>query len=296
MGLLSIKTKTKLARKFMKLTDPEFMKAIDDPSVTGKLVTWQTTKGPVQQLLYGFDTSEVRPLIIDIHGSGFTLGSAAMDDAFMQQFVDECHCKVASIDYALAPEEMFPTALEQCYATVLYAQQHAAELGIDPERIALMGHSAGGNFCIGVGILNARRKQLSIKGFVLDYPPCDVATDAFDKPLPKGCIPPQMARIFDAAYRKPEDSKNPLISPVFAEASELAGFPRTLVITCEKDSLAGEAQTFAAHLKDAGVDVQTRHFEGVPHAFTHKLADPALHDSAQEAWDLMKGFMNEVLA
>ncbi len=296
MGLLSIKTKTKLARKFMKLTDPEFMKAIDDPSVVGKLVTWQTTKGPVQQLLYGFDTDEVRPLIINIHGSGFTLGSAAMDDAFMTQFVEECGCKVASIDYALAPESMFPVALEQCYATVLYAQTHAAELGIDPERIALMGHSAGGNFCIGAGILNARRKELGIKGFVLDYPPCDVATDAFAKPLPKGCIPPQMARIFDAAYRDPADAKNPLISPVFAEKDELAGFPRTLVITAEMDSLAGEAQTFAEHLKEAGVDVQTKHFSGVVHAFTHKVRDPAYHDSAIEAWNLMKGFMNEVLA
>ena len=296
MGLLSIKTKTKLARKFMKLTSPESMKEVDDPSVVGKLVTWQTTKGPVQQLLYGFDTDEVRPLVVNIHGSGFTLGSAAMDDAFMNQFVEECGCKVVSIDYALAPESMFPVALEQCYATVLYAQQHADELKIDPNRIALMGHSAGGNFCAGIGILNGRRKELDIKGLVLDYPPCDVATDAFDKPLPKGCIPPQMARIFDAAYRKPEDAKNPLISPIFATEEEISSFPRTLVITAEQDSLAGEAQTFAEHLKTAGVSVQTRHIEGVPHAFTHKLADPAFHDSAAAAWALMKSFMNEVLA
>ena len=98
--------------------------------------------------------------------------------------------KILSIDYSLAPEAPFPVALEQCYAVVRYAVQHAAELGVDPGRVAIGGHSAGGNLSAGVCLLDPQSGGSWVsKALILDYPPLDLLTDPYAKPRPKKAIP-----------------------------------------------------------------------------------------------------------
>lgn len=261
--------------------------------------TWfETSEGPVRTLTYGFDNPEVKPLIVNIHGSGFTIGSAAMDDPFMIRFVENCDAKVVSIDYSLAPEARFPVPLNQCYAVVDYAKQHADVLAIDPNNIVIMGHSAGGNMCIGIGILDGIRKEIGLKGIILDYPPTDIATDPYDKPLPKGCLPPALCRIFDASYRDPQDARNPLVSPVFASKDMLETFPPVLLITAGQDTLSYEAEDFRKMLIEAGVDVSYKKFKGQKHGFT--VQNPVLtsknkeaFEASERAWDMMMEFAKE---
>ena len=101
-----------------------------------------TQAGKVRVLAYGFESPEPLPLFVNMHGSGFTIGHAEMDDRAMWRIAHRANVKILSIDYSLAPEAPFPVALEECYAVVKYADQ--AALNIDPENIAIGGHSAGG--------------------------------------------------------------------------------------------------------------------------------------------------------
>lgn len=77
---------------------------VDMKNTIGKKVDFETEKGVVSGLTYGFENKNVTPLLVNFHGSGFTLGSAGMDDPFMMQFVEKCAVKVINVDYALAPE------------------------------------------------------------------------------------------------------------------------------------------------------------------------------------------------
>lgn len=271
---------------------------VDMRHTIGTRQTYLTDEGPVTVLTYGFENPEVRPLVVNIHGSGFVMGSAAMDDPFMRQFVENCGVKVINIDYPLSPDVMFPTALNQCYALVRYAKAHAGELKIDGSRIILMGHSAGGNLCAAIGLKENKQNRLGIKGLILDYPPTDLSLDPYDKPQPKGCLPPAMCRIFDAAYCTPEERFNPLVSPALSTADMVNRFPPVLIITAGRDSLAEETERFRDTLIKAGVDVTFRRFEGAIHGFTIITEEqgkkrPELYAMSLEAWKIMTDFVNQ---
>ena len=174
---------------------------------------------------------------------------------------------------------------------VKYAKEHAAELGIDPQSIALGGHSAGGNLSAAVCLLDAERKQLGLKALILDYPPLDIHTDPYLKPQPKEALPPKMCRLFDAAYTgSREAARNPLISPCYATVDQVRSFPPTLVITAGRDSLAAEAEAFKDKLIEAGVPVTFKRFEDARHGFTHEGGP-----EADEAWQLMIDHLNRYL-
>lgn len=250
-----------------------------------------TEVGPVRVLAYGLEASETRPLFVNLHGSGFTIGHAEMDDRFMPALAREADVKILSVDYSLAPEAPFPVALEECYAVAKYAREHAPGLGIDAERIAMGGHSAGGNLSAAVCLLDEERKELGLKALVLDYPPLDLHTDPYAKPQPKKALPPKMCRMFDQAYAgSREAARNPLISPLYADLERLRSFPPTLVITASEDSLAAEAEAFKDRLVEAGVAVTFKRFEGAVHAFTHS-GGPA----ADEAWRMMSDHLRRHL-
>lgn len=290
-----IQKRVDFIRKMMKLAAKQM---IDMENAIGTDTWFDTEKGRVRALTYGFEDTSVKPLLVNIHGSGFTMGSAAMDDPFMMQFVEKCGVKVISIDYTLAPDERFPFALEQCYAVIRYAKEHASELKIDSDRIMIMGHSAGGNFCAAIGLMENEKNQLGLKGIILDYPPTDIATDAADKPRPKGALPVWLSRIFDAAYCETEERTNPLVSPALATEDMVNKFPPTLVITAGQDSLATETEKFKDTLLRAGVEVTFKRFEGAIHGFTiitekQSKRFPKVYEQSLVAWQMMIDFVNE---
>ena len=262
---------------------PLLSKASRPPKVLyGKELFLETEEGKIRVLANNLENPEQLPLFVNIHGGGFTAGNPEGDDRFMKMIAEKARVKVLNVDYSLSPEVQFPKALNECRADVKYAKQHAKELGIYPERIAVGGHSAGGNFSAAICLMDGEKKELDIKGLILDYPPLDIYTDPYLKPAPKGCIPPKMARIADPSYcQRKEDRKNPLVSPVFATVDQIRSFPPTLVITASRDSLCRETETFKDKLVEAGVDVTFKRFEA-KHGFTH-YDDP----NAEEAWKMM---------
>jgi len=127
------------------------------------------------------------PTIINFHGGGFCLGSATDDAPWAKVLVEKCNAVVISVDYHLAPEYPFPTAVEDGVDALLYVVAHADELGIDIDRIATSGFSAGGNLCITVPLLfqeilqKRGQEAVDLKAIAAWYPSTDFTRSRADR-------------------------------------------------------------------------------------------------------------------
>lgn len=232
---------------------------------------------------------ETLPVYVNMHGGGFVMGSAELDDAWCPVIADRARCIVVNIDYRLAPEHKFPTALYECYDIVKWLYENSCVLQIDNKRIAVGGHSAGGNLAAALCLLNKEREQIPLVKQILDYPPLDLATDPDLKPKHEKALSPRLAKLFNESYLKSmKDAENPLVSPVYAE--DLEDLPPALIITAEFDSLADEADYYASQLEEAGVPVIKKKFLGAAHAFTHS----GDLNQADEAWNLISDELKKV--
>ncbi|KAF4552229.1 Alpha/beta hydrolase fold-containing protein 2 [Elsinoe fawcettii] len=111
------------------------------------------------------------PCIINFHGGGFTLGSSTDDARFMRHAINTLACVVISVDYRLAPEYPFPTAVDDGADAVLWAAEHADELGIDTSSLILSGFSSGGNLTLSVPIrLHDDLHSISRQLYTTSYP------------------------------------------------------------------------------------------------------------------------------
>lgn len=240
-----------------------------------------TPFGRVRTLWYGFENPDKAPLFIDLHGGGFVLGTPEMDEHINLELLKETGCKVISISYAKAPKYPFPIAVEQACAVVKQVWQHAEDFGIDPQRIAIGGHSAGANLAT-VACMKAKEEgELHFTCQILDYPPLDLATSPYDKPQPKGCIAPKMASMFNACYLEPSQAREPYASPLFAAQELLAGLPPALVILAGRDSLHDEGEAYAKKLKAAGVEVEVHDYPQAVHGFTMQPSEDTTHAVAK---------------
>lgn len=255
-----------------------------------------TPQGGVRTLFHwpssAKDAKSAIPAIVLIHGGGFVFGLPEHEAAFCRRLAENVGCLVINPDYVLSPEHPFPEAAHQCYELVAWVAREAKSLGIDPERIAIGGHSAGGNLATVVVAQSLTKGFPKLCYQIIDYPFLDGDTDPRDKPLPipKPVITPELATLFNSCYMpKGTNTRDPLLSPVYADLASLSGHPPTLVITAEYDVLRAEADKYAEMLRKAGVKVQHEIFAGVDHAFTHN----GPKDSADAAWKLMEECLRE---
>lgn len=209
------------------------------------------------------------PLYINIHGGGFVKGHFQADELFCRKVANAVNCAIIDVDYKIAPEFMFPHALNECYNVVKWAYENYEELGIDKNKIAIGGHSAGANLAVGVTLMANKSKDFPIVCQILDYPPIDLFSDPVSKEV--ACdtvIPPEKAKLYTDMYIKEEDRNNFLASPIFAKGEQLKGLPPALIITAELDSLCKEGEKYASMLIAAGVEVTAKRFLGCSHGFT----------------------------
>jgi len=260
-------------------------------TASAKEVMLETEAGTVRTLWYGFEDETIKPVYFDMHGGGFILMSADADDAMNTSILETVGCKVISIDYSLAPEHPFPSALNEVYAVVKQVHENAGEYGVDPDHMAIGGHSAGGNLATATCIQANRKREFAFACQMLDYPPLDLATSPYEKPYPKGAIKPKSAAAYDACYIKPEQSKNPLVSPVYATEDDLKGMPPTLLILAGRDSLHDEGVRYAELLKDAGVALALHEFPNEKHGFTY-FRSKAVPDATKLITDFFSKYLS----
>ena len=226
------------------------------------------------------------PLYFNLHGGGFVMGCPEEDDVFCNKVNKELGIHVINIDYPLAPENPFPKDKKTVYDVIKEVVRLGEEWGMDAKRLLIGGHSAGANIATAICLMAKKRNEFSFLAQILDYPPLDLARSPFKKFWTEGAILPEVAKIFNSAYRKQREARDSLCSPMFATEEELVGLPDTLLITCERDSLREEGESYAKKLMQAGVEVTGKRFLGRYHGFS--MRDDEI---GREAMDYMIQYM-----
>ncbi len=209
----------------------------------------------------------LRAGIYEIHGGGFIMGSIDMMDPWCQRVAAEIGAVVVSVEYRLAPEHPFPAGIEDCHAGLVWMAENAAELGVDPARIAIAGQSAGGGLAAGTALMARDRGGPSLCFQLLEIPELD---DRLDTPSMKAFTDTPLWNRPNAIwswkhYLGPnhEGAPSPYAAP--ARADDLAGLPPAYVSTMEFDPLRDEGILYAMRLMEAGVSVELHSFPGTFH-------------------------------
>jgi len=233
-------------------------------------VTERTIPGPGGELrlrIYRSGAGGDLPLLLFMHGGGFVLGNLDTHDDMARMLTANTGCVTVAVEYRLAPENPYPAASDDCLAALRWAAANARDLGADPDRLVVIGDSAGGNLAA-VTALRARDEDgPAIAAQVLIYPVVDLTAPML--PAPDGnfyILSPETRKFFNDAYLgDPAKAELPLVSPLKAET--LANLPSTLLITAEYDPLCAQGEALAQRYRDAGVDVTLTRYDGAIHGF-----------------------------
>jgi acetyl esterase len=262
----------------------EMMAQLPAPDTAGLTTTDRTVPGPegapdVLVRVYRPDAQTAPVGILDVHGGGFMLGGLEASHAGNVAMARGVGAVIVSVDYRLAPENPFPAGLEDCYAGLSWFSAHAAEFGVDPERIAIHGGSAGGGLCAALALLARDRGGPSIAFQYLGIPELDdrlnttSMTTFVDTPTWNR---PAAIRSWDAylgAGRRGTDDVTRYAAP--ARATDLSGLPPAYISAKEFDPLRDEDIAYATALLAAGVPVELHLFPGTFHG-SSMIADAAV--------------------
>ena len=226
--------------------------------------------GAIPARLYLPGKDQAYPLFVLLHGGGWVIGSIETADNMARFICMRAGMAVLSVDYRLAPEQPYPAALEDCYAAVQWAVEHAAELNSDPHRLLVGGDSAGGTLAAVVAQLRHRQGAFPLAGQVLFYPVTDCAmldTPSYNEfgKQSLGLSTRDMQWFLSQYTPDTRDRLNPRASPLLEK--NLQGLAPALVVTAEFDVLRDEGENYAIHLKEAGVPVTLLRCNGMIHGF-----------------------------
>lgn len=232
---------------------------------------------------------EKLPVIINVHGGGWTAAHGERDLFFCRRLAVRLHALVVDIDYVLAPEHPYPAALEEIEALFDVMPGIIEKWGGDKDNVVLCGQSAGGNL---IGAVMQRKRflrQFNIKAQILCYLPTDNYNDHFHgEDLDERGISTEYYGFF--YNRNFEDRKNSDVSILFATEEDLEGLPPTDIITCRMDNLMEEGEAYAKKLSEAGISVTLRRFENSRHGFLVNLMDE-WQDGEEYVADLIRKYI-----
>ncbi len=230
------------------------------------------------------------PALIYVHGGGWVLGDLESHDKVCRAIGAQTPCCVVAVDYRLAPEHPFPAGLDDVLAAVAWIAENAPSFGVEKDRLAVGGDSAGGSMAA-AACLNARGKGLSLRAQVLIYPSTDSTPEVrlWPSRLQNAQVPPldvETLKWFSSKYLprgSQIDKRDWRLSPLYAES--LAGLPPALVLTAEYDPLHDEGKAYADALAASGVPAVYRNFPGQIHGFIEfggvlTSANDAIHEIA----------------
>lgn len=211
------------------------------------------------------------PLLVFFHGGGWVIGDLDTHDALCRLVCRDAGIHVVSVDYRRAPEHPAPAAADDAHAAFTWAVAHAAELGADPDRVAVGGDSAGGNLA---AVVSLTARDHGGPAPVLQWllcPATDFTAQTRSRTLFANGFLLTKADMdwFEARYLEGSglEQTDPRVSPVLA--GDLSGLAPALVITAGFDPLRDEGEQFAAALRSAGTAVDLRRMGSLTHSFAN---------------------------
>ncbi len=207
------------------------------------------------------------PVLLYFHGGGFTVGSVTTHDVLCRQLCHLAACAVISLDYRLAPEHQFPVAANDAWDSLLWLQSSAQSLGLDPERLAVGGDSAGGTLAAACAV-QARDAGLPLALQLLFYPGCAGRQDTpSHQRFAQGFVleAQQIASFFNHYLRGPADRDDWRFAPL--NTPDIDGVAPAWLGLAECDPLVDEGVMYGDKLRTAGVHVNLEIYRGVTHEF-----------------------------
>ncbi|MEM6110005.1 alpha/beta hydrolase [Mycobacterium sp. 050272] len=252
----------------------DLIAALPVPDATGLRVEEREIPGrdgdpAVRIRIYLPDRRSAPAAVYSVHGGGFVAGDLDTEHGSNVLLARELGVVVVSVDYRLAPETPFPGGLEDVYAGLIWMAENADELGIDAQRIAIHGTSAGGGLCAALALLARDRGGPHIVFQFLSVPELDdrlatsSMTDFIDTPLwsrPRAIV---SWDCYLGAGRAGTDDVPIYAAP--ARATDLAGLPPAYVSVMHFDPLRDEGVAYAVAMLAAGVSVELHLFPGTFH-------------------------------
>jgi acetyl esterase/lipase len=238
----------------VKMTDFH-VTAVDGADV---LLRWYVKEGSV-----------AGPAILYLHGGGMIGGSVALYDGIISRYVASSGVAMLAVDYRLAPEHPYPTPVEDCYIGLQWLAEHAAELGVDTARIAVMGDSAGGGLAAGTALLARDRGGPALAHQILIYPMLDDRNTTPDPELVPFAVWSYDDNITGWGALLGDNIGGANVGAYAApgRATDLSGLPPCYLEVGQLDIFRDEDLSYALGLSDAGVTVEFHLRPGVPHGF-----------------------------
>ena len=207
------------------------------------------------------------PVIVYYHGGGWVIADLDTYDASAKGLAEQTGAVVVSVHYRQGPEHKFPTAHNDAFAAYQWVLKNTASIKGDPKRIAVAGESAGGNLAANVSIMARDKKIMIPLHQLLVYPVAnnDMNSESYQKyaaakPLNKPMVE-WMVKNYLPTMAAAADPRIALVK------ANLKGLPPTTIIAAEIDPLTTEGKILSDKLKDAGVEVDYKLYDGVTHEF-----------------------------
>lgn len=234
------------------------------------------------------------PLVLHVHGGGF-VGTAVQSDWVNSHLAAQLPAVVVSVEHRLlAPGVPLQAAVDDGWDALCHVLRHAAEWGVDPQRAAVFGESAG-SIITALAAIRARDAGLPLRAQVLVNPCVDLTSTAFDHAsMREHADSPTLTVPQLELFRRlavPDGTDPRAVSPLYAE--HLSGLAPALVVVPTLDPVADHGRAYAARLREAGTPVQLTEHPGATHAF---LSMPGVVPQAKAARAQIAGFLHGRLA
>lgn len=206
--------------------------------------------------------------IVYLHGGAFIKGSLDSGDSIAWGVADQTGFVVMSVDYRLAPENPFPCGVEDCYSAINHLSKNATRYGVDPDRIAVWGDSAGGNMAAAVCLMARDRSGPAIRAQAINYP-CltdDLSAPAYrDMADAAGVLTASIDNAWNLYLGKSRPTADGYAAPL--KATDHSRLPPAHVHYAEYDCLADDARAYASKLEAAGTKVTLRAAKRMIHGY-----------------------------
>jgi acetyl esterase len=231
--------------------------------------------------------------LVYLHGGGFVVGDLDTHDRIMRLMARRAGVTVVGVDYALSPEAHFPVALNQVLATVRHLAESGPALGIDPDRLAVGGDSAGANLALGTALSLAPVEPGRIKVLLLFYGAFGLQDSASQRLYGNafdGLTRDDLRYYRDSYLGTAADIDDPRYNGL---AGDLAGLPPALIVAAALDPLLDDSLALARMLGTLGINHELRVYDGLLHGFLHLSRTL---DAAYEAIDCGARWLNQAIS